>query len=119
MKRDMDLVRELLLRVEEDRFDAAFIDNADADTKYHIHLLIEQKWLERVLISQTIGASDPVIVSGRPQLSWDGHEFLETIRQKTVWEKIKKLIDEKGVGLSIDGIKIAAPLVVKSMLGPG
>ena len=113
MKRDMDLVRQLLLSFEDETIESREIDDRDVN---HIEMLLEQGLVDGVSILRGI---DGHVGYGfhTPRLTWTGHEFLETIRQKTVWEKIKKLIDEKGVGLTIDGIKFAAPLVVKSMLG--
>ena len=36
-----------------------------------------------------------------PELTWQGHELLDTIRSKAVWERIKTTAKEKGVELQI------------------
>jgi hypothetical protein len=37
-------------------------------------------------------------------LTWRGHELLDTIRSKPVWEKIKSTVQEKGIELTFDTV---------------
>ncbi|MBB3775319.1 hypothetical protein FHS52_001262 [Erythromicrobium ramosum] len=89
MKRDMDLVRDILLAVEAAPMhlrDAVLIDGRDPElVKGHTHLLVEAGLL-RQPFSRSHGSA--VVFSGLT-LTWDGHEFLETIRDGKIWEKTK------------------------------
>lgn len=96
MKRDMDLIRDLLLKLEafptsrgaiyhltaED--DELRFDNYDPDlVDYHLALLLEVDFVERVS-------------GGRPmegimfrRLTWAGHDFLDSVRDPVIWNRTK------------------------------
>jgi hypothetical protein len=38
-------------------------------------------------------------------LTWEGHEFLEASRNENVWNKVKAIIKDKGLGLIFEVIK--------------
>jgi hypothetical protein len=38
-------------------------------------------------------------------LTWDGHEFLDAIRNDTVWNKTKRVIADKGGSIPFDVLK--------------
>ena len=89
MRRDMDLIRELLLNFEERADGNHFIpepSHTDFDQQavsYHVGLLYE-----RGLIKATP-------LHGHPRwsiqgLTWEGHEFLDDARNDTVWAKAKE-----------------------------
>lgn len=68
---------------------------------------------------QTIGPEVKDFMVQR--LAWEGHEFLDAVRNDTVWTKTKKVFTEKGVDMSFDLVKTvakeAATLLVKAALG--
>ncbi|MEM7211071.1 MAG: DUF2513 domain-containing protein [Pseudomonadota bacterium] len=105
MKRDMDLVRALLFKLEEkpagdDRLlirpaELDINDLNDATLTEHLRLMIEANE------SKAIGAALPI----RPRrLTWRGHDFLERVRSDTTWEKTKAVANEKGIGLTVDSL---------------
>jgi hypothetical protein len=49
-------------------------------------------------------------------LTWKGHEFLDTVRSDTAWNRIKARLAEKSIDLSFDAI-VAAGRAVLGMLG--
>jgi hypothetical protein len=89
MKRDMELCRELLLKVEELPFDGRFHDVAvegrsDEEITYHIMLLDEAGLIEAEDLS-TLSS-----ICWKPKrLTYSGHEFLDGARSDTVWQKAK------------------------------
>jgi hypothetical protein len=101
VKRDMELVRDILLRIEEDQqFDGTRwtsgdclpIDNhSQKEIAYHLIMLINEGF-----ITGQIGMDMPLI----SQLTWNGHELLDDIRDPGVWEKTK----ERAKGLASVGI---------------
>jgi hypothetical protein len=52
-------------------------------------------------------------------LTWQGHEFLDAIRNETVWAKTTATIKEKGGSLPFDVIRDTATSWVKSLTGLG
>lgn len=65
---------------------------------------------------------DPLAImkeSGAPiaveRMTWDGHEFLETVRDNQVWQKTKGYLKSVG-GVGIDVLKDVAKAVVKDQI---
>jgi hypothetical protein len=111
MKRDMDLVRELLLAIEDGttRFgrgtgEAKFKFPAD-DVMEHLRLM-EQAGLIEVM-SKPIGGS--ITLRG---LTWEGHDFLATVRDPEVWKRTKSGASKLG-GLAFGAFKDMATAYAK------
>ena len=101
MKRDMDLIRDLLIGIESDeRLNGAcwikpdakdnlgVIGVSDHSTKeigYHLELLIEAGLLEG-----KVGFEEMPVIS---KMTWQGHEFLDSIRDSGIWGKTKKRLE--------------------------
>ncbi len=107
MKRDMDLVRLILLKIEDRYHSTAIynltIDGYDTETiAYHCKILNEAG-----LISDYNAryAGDEIYVFGVGPLTWDGNDFLDKIRDDSQWKKVKDTISQKGLPLVIDTIK--------------
>lgn len=99
MKRDMDLVRDILLRIEDNplldgtrelHFHSAEemgLQNRSADeVAYNFSLLVDAGFVDGAP-----GAFLPIIVR---RLTWEGHEFLASIKSETVWAKTKERIKD-------------------------
>ena len=52
------------------------------------------------------------------RLTWKGHEFLDTIRGKNIWPKIKELVKSKGGQLGFELKKQIAGRLVETELMP-
>ena len=90
MKRDLDLIKEILLEIDTSPIMNLSIKGYDQVlVDYHIHLL-DQAGLIDAEIAR-VGANeiyDPIIL----EITWNGHEFLDAARNETVWRKGKELI---------------------------
>ena len=65
-------------------------------------------------MSQTLGPSVKDFLAQR--LTWDGHEFLDSIQSDTVWNKTKKVFTEQGVTMTIDLVRDVAKKAAASFL---
>lgn len=89
MKRDMDLIREILLTIEAEG-DPELpglpeLPSWSAErVVYHVRLLREAGLVNAVDAS-TLDGEDYIQVG----MSWGGHEFLEKVRDSEVWIKTK------------------------------
>lgn len=107
MKRDMDLARKLLLVIEEAPYKgkSGYSLVADGDTSeevdYHIMLLNEAGLVQAKGITSLNGKTRWNI----ERLTWQGHEFLDAARNENIWQKAKKLVQEKGGALTFDVAK--------------
>lgn len=93
MKRDMDLIRDLLLAIEADNRlngithlepeigEFGVTESNFYEVAYHLTLLIEAGFIEG-----RRGMRMPIIT----RLTWAGHDFADSIRDPEVWAKTKK-----------------------------
>lgn len=84
MKRNADLVRDILLSVETDHIDIESKITDKDIINYHLHLMIEGGLLN----GQEINEGQWRIYG----LTWEGYELLELIRDR--WETIKRVLDD-------------------------
>lgn len=104
MKRDLDLVRKLLIYFEEkagpEHIDQPPIEGYDSSSvQYHLRLMHDAGLLncETECSSTT---ADRVIRVLPFDLTWEGHEFLSKIGSESVWQRIKSTITTKGGALA-------------------
>jgi hypothetical protein len=107
MKRNWDIIREILLATEDiDSKKCLTLNDFDAaralDISYHVELLEEAGMIYADLSDMCRGEATQFFVI---RLTWDGHEFLDTIRAKSTWDKTKDLISTKGSIMTFDIIK--------------
>ncbi len=98
MKRDMNLVREILLFVEgcTQYGGPGVVEIAGrepADVEYHVKLLHQAGLLEVMGPGSIYGAGWTVL-----GLTWEGHEFIDAARSATTWRKALEMFQTAGVG---------------------
>lgn len=121
MKRDMDLIRELLLKLESmpARRGDVFTIPPDADEVavsgygvdqigYHLSLIREAGLIE-------LHSSQPMDGITFSRLSWYGHDFLELIRDPKIWERTKRGAEAAG-GFTIDLLKDLATGFIRKQI---
>lgn len=118
MKRDMDLVREIMLKIEALPVGPPVLyrtsEVEDLVLLAHLEMLIEGG-VVRGKISRSQGARGDVIgISG---LTWDGHEWLETVRDPRVWDETKAAVQERGAAPSFELMKAVAARIHRIRMG--
>lgn len=123
MKLDWDLVREALTDVEsipaskrrDTVIEAGFEDDSpEAEKARHIILLYRSGFVSGEAANNLNG--EGLLL---PELTWEGHQLLATLRSKDVWERIKSLAKDKGVTLSFELVKIGGKMVLEQILKGG
>jgi len=99
MKRDYDLVRRLLLKLESElgyeegissrqiQIDKSTVDQIN----YHIDLLHDAGMIEGIKSVDAFGTQWLV-----ERLTWNAHEFIDSTRNDTIWKRVKDKVIEKG-----------------------
>lgn len=105
MKRDMDLIRKILFKIEESdttpRDVARLLPDVPLEeARYHMRLLYEADMI-RATDASTFGGEN-YLVTG---LTWAGHDFLDAARSNERWEKAKTILANKGGGMVFDVLK--------------
>ena len=117
MKRDMDLIRAILIEVEKLPPDLGFHDisvqgHTEEEVTFHVRLADEAGLIEAEDLSSHDG------VCWKPKrLTYEGHEFLDAARSDTVWEKAKKMLQSATGTITLEGLKAALPEIVRNLVG--
>lgn len=119
MKRDMNLARSILFKLEKRQDYVGFTDleiegYSSDKISYHVMLLSEAGLIEAMNLS-THGGPDWRAV----RLTWDGHEFLETSRDESRWKNAIEIMTKNGGGLAFEVLKLVLSQLMKNaVLGP-
>lgn len=116
MRRDMDLVRHILMEVEAApgvvALEELACDEWDFNlVAYHVEMLAAHGLVDAKVTHFASGPRGTVRA-----LTWDGHDYLDAIRDVRVWSATKKRIKETVGSVTIDVIKQVASLVALEMI---
>lgn len=107
MKRDLELCRKILIEVENTNHSQGIrdlkIESYDATLiKYHIHLLNQAGLIDAVIQRDS---ANEIYATDVFELTWDGHEFLDSIKNERVWNKVIEFVKKKGGDMSFSVLK--------------
>lgn len=113
MKRDMDLVRYILMEVEKADAPLPFehfiaTDRTMDCVAYHIMMMEHHGLVD----TTTFLADNDYYHASIKALTWDGCDYLDAIRSDSVWKKTKELISSAAGSTTVGVIKQVAELVV-------
>ena len=115
MRRDWDLVRQILLALEKTESGRLMPGDVPGWDKrivsYHFKIMNEAG-----LICAKCVAGDGSVGCVGLSLTWEGHELLDSIRAHSVWNQVKGLAREKGLDLTFYVVKEAAKTILESLL---
>lgn len=115
MKRNMELVRLLLMRSEGDAEAEKATEQFSVEERaYHVQLLIDAGLVEGFVRRGPKAEFTGAAVS---RLTWAGHDFLQSIRDDSLWNKAKKQVLQSGSSWTFDILKEWAKHEVKQKLG--
>jgi len=105
MIRDMDLVRAILIALEDAPFDGGpltlTLPNCAPD-EYSYHVML----LHQAGLIHAFDFSSDSYADWRPAyLTWDGHEFLQAAKDDTRWNRAKSYLTEKGSPMIFEVLK--------------
>ncbi|NHE57940.1 DUF2513 domain-containing protein [Cyclobacterium plantarum] len=115
MKRDLELIKKILLELEKDQspFDWKSFEYADKISYcYHIKLLWQADLIEAIDMSSK-GNPDWAPIC----LTWQGHEFLEAAKNDKAWDKVKSTTISEGVSMPFSVLKELLLITIKTELG--
>lgn len=120
MKRNLELVREILLAVENENnepdewINLKIPSRSPALVSYHVKLLSDAGLLEATDLS------DMSYSHWAPRaLTWAGHEFLDAARNDTVWNKAMSTLKDKAASVPFEIVKAVVIKTCKDFFGVG
>lgn len=121
MKRDLDLIRNMLLLIEaHDKpysMSSNDFQNLNPDVNvidYHLYLLADSGYIDYMDV-KTIGHFYPQI-----RVNWmtsSGCDYLDAVRSASIWKTTKNKLSEIGGQASLDVVKTVAEHLALSALG--
>jgi len=121
MKRDLVLVRKILMYFEEKEDDHMERDNElegyeSSFINYHL-LIMDEAGLLRCERSYSKATPDRVIKVYPFSLTWKGHEFLSAATNETLWNKAKSILIKQTGILSFELLKELLVSLAKDQVG--
>jgi len=113
MKRDMNLIRLLLLRAEGEE-EVDFASYTEEQRIYHSALLVEAGLVDGAIRTDAQGYPNGVATI---RLTWKGHEFLDAARNDSVWQKATGAVRSKGLSLTFDVLKELLTATIRGQVG--
>ena len=120
MQRDMELIRKILFAIEKEYVDVRLDYNdlkieeyAFKTVGYHCSILCDAGLVYDYKSHYSENELDYFEVGS---LTWEGHEFLDKIRNETVWNKTKEIIANDGLPFVIDVVKKVASEITTTMI---
>lgn len=123
MKRDMELVRRILLVLEQrGPNDLAPVTpyeaSVDEDTLlYHLDLLKEGGLIDGIGVASARNGARRVISWETMRLTWPGHDFIAAAKEPAVWQGAKQQAGNMFASLPLEVIKGLLVEVAKKLLG--
>ena len=129
MKLDLDLIRELLITIEnasdgQQNFEVDDIYNLNPQTfdlyggldavEYHLRQLALGGYIVTTSGYDTRRGNGVIL-----DLTWEGHEFIRNISNPSVWRKIKDKLSPVTNNVSLSVLGQVAGTIVKQQLGIG
>ena len=114
MKRDMDLIRAILLKVEESASLGGCtvqLPGYTAEDQYYNAKLTQDAGLIEAKFHPL--TTDFVVL----RLTYAGHEFLDAARNDTFWFKAKETVIKNTGSLTVEGLKLALSALIRHALG--
>lgn len=113
MRRDMDVFRSIVLAVSDASGPVNSVDGvSDEDFSSHAQLMEEAGLIEAALLPQGKRVATNAVIF---RLTWNGHEFADSVRDSKVWAKTKEAATASG-GFTVDLLKDLAKGFIKKQI---
>lgn len=123
MRRNMDLIRDLLLKFEEMERPLGFMSFRVTDSEFvidgftpqeinaHIGMLFDARFIESGTDVRGSLGGDWYFHT----ITWEGRDFLDSVRQPQTWQKTKSAVSSAG-GFSVSLLAEVAKAIIKGEL---
>jgi hypothetical protein len=115
MKRDIDLLRALLLKIEEMPYSEHLMGAiqipgySEEEVCYHAQLAADEGFIEAKFLK-------PTTYFAVTRLTYQGHEFLDLARDDTRWNHAKEKVKSTTGSLTVEGLKTVLSALVQAAL---
>jgi hypothetical protein len=119
MQRNMDLVRTILLRLENSPsgwapHDLGIQSYTPEEVAYHAHIMKQEGLIEAVTRARLDSTGPEALPRS---LTWSGHEFLDLARDQERWNRAKSIINKLGGAPIAVWTKVLTDLMLQGVEG--
>ncbi len=119
MKRDLDLIRYILLTTEQS--DKGITDSVLVNQRYDIRTIAfhTELLIDRGLVSGSVeydGFHTTPLSIEITRITWEGYDYLDSFRSDKVWRKAKEVISKSVGDTSLSVVKDTCQLVAKTLI---
>ena len=117
MKRDMDLIRKILLVTEaEPQRKIPYIEGYTSEQiGHHVYLMMQAGLIEG---ADATTYQDLYNIAIPDQLTWQGHDFLDACRNESVWNKAKEKLKSIGGDVPLSVVQsLLIEIISKQVMG--
>jgi len=121
MTRDWEIIRAILIRLEESNTPNTIVVMDDFDgfdeqsVAYNIRLLRDANCIE-ANIRETSTGDNLIGAAIARRLTPKGHDLLDSIRNESVWNQIQEKFQSRGLDMTIDMVISVGKRIIESML---
>jgi hypothetical protein len=121
MKRDFEIIRRVLMDIDDDDTRHLVFNTKDFCLVYGIddHELVQHQvdvLIQSNLVNHSCARSMEGNISHIFCLTWQGYDFLTNIRNDNHWSDIYYLLDQKNIGMSVYSISEASASLLRNAL---
>lgn len=123
MKRNWNTVEIILLHVEIGDICTFFSNEqyklsgiTQDDFVGHVEILADAGILKNCTVKRDVRGNFAFCDMQRAFISMEGHDLLDAIRNKNVWERVKQKAAQAGTAISWEFIKAAIPVIMKELV---
>jgi hypothetical protein len=102
MKRDMDLIRMLLLQQETGEAPQGLAEYPEPLIAYNVALMKDAGLIEAAIAKGPDGTPTRAVII---RMTWAGHDFLDAARNDTVWRTAREKILKPGASWTFELLK--------------
>lgn len=120
MKRNLDLMRDILLFVENSdkplllESDMASLCPSQSELAYNVYLLVDAGFLDAEKILRLGSIVEPLPSYRIYPLTSLGCDYLDSVRSQSVWEQTKNKLKESGISATLQVISEIASGIILS-----
>jgi len=114
MKRDLDLIRRILLALEDEKPDSLTGENQEL-VSYHIQLLLDAEYVQGMVIWDRETKPQGYVVQ---RITMSGYDYLDSVRDLKVWKETKSLLEKVGGSAALEVVKDVSAKVMAEVIKP-
>jgi len=114
MKRDLDLIRRILLALEDEKPDSLTGENQEL-VSYHIQLLLDAEYVQGMVIWDRETKPQGYVVQ---RITMSGYDYLDSVRDPKVWKETKNLLEKVGGSAALEVVKDVSAKVIAEVIKP-